>query len=73
MAKFEDSNSNTSKVTAFLCKVPTEIFVNPGKCPCKAVKTENDIAPSKSNILQRHLDRKCIFNITNQFIKKMKI
>ena len=40
MAKCEGCSCITSKGTAFFEKVPTTIFVNPGKCPCKSVKTE---------------------------------
>ena len=50
MAKFEGSSYNPSKVTAFFRKVPTAIFVNPGECPCKSIKTENDVTSSKINI-----------------------
>ena len=50
MAKFEGSTSIPSKVTAFFWKVPTTIFVNPGQCPCKFVKTENEIISPKINI-----------------------
>ena len=46
--KFEGSSYFTSKVTDFSRKVLTTIFVNPGQCPCKSVKTENDINSSKS-------------------------
>ena len=47
MAKFEGSSFISLKVTFFL-KVPTTIFVNPGQCRCKSVKTENEIISSKS-------------------------
>ena len=56
MAKFEGSSSITSKVTGFFCKVPTTIFLNPGQCPCKLVKMENDITSSKINIFQQNFD-----------------
>ena len=52
MAKFEGSSYFTSKVTAFFLKVPTTIFVNPCQCPCKSVKTENDITSTTINIFQ---------------------
>ena len=51
MAKFEGSTSIPSKVTAFFWEVPTTIFVNPGQCPWKLVKIENDITSSKSILL----------------------
>ena len=57
MAKFEGFSFITSKVTVFLCKVPTTIFANsgkefldPGQCPYKSVKTENDIISLNINI-----------------------
>ena len=50
MTKFEGSSCFASKVTAFLLKVPPAIFVNPGQCPCKSVKTESDVTSSKINI-----------------------
>ena len=61
-AKSEGSSSITSKVTAFLWKVPKEGY---WRYPlqflvsCNSVKTENDISSSKINIFQRNLDRKC--------------
>ena len=50
MAKFEGSSFIPSQVTAFFLKVPITVFVNPGQCPCKLVKTENEITSSKINI-----------------------
>ena len=50
MAKSEVSSSISSKITAFFWKVPTTIFVNPGQCPCKLVKTENEITISFNEI-----------------------
>ena len=60
MTKFEGSSSITSKITTFLGKVPTTIFVNPGLRPFKSVKIEKGITSSKINIFQWNLDRKCI-------------
>ena len=64
MAKFEDSSYFPSKVTAFFCKVPTTIFVNPSQCPSKSVKMENYTIPSKINIFEKNLHRKCISTIS---------
>ena len=37
--------------------VLTAIVVNPGQCPCKSVKTENDVTSSKINIFSQNLDK----------------
>ena len=74
MAKFKGCSSIPSKVTAFFWKVPTTIFVNPGQCPCKLIKTENDITSSKIDIFQRNLERKCISTLPIDLYKqKLKI
>ena len=70
MAKFEGSSCFTSKVTAFFWKVPTAIFVNPGQCPCKSVKTENGVTSSKINIFKQNLDRKCILTLKIDLCQK---
>ena len=74
MAKFEGSSCITSKYTAFLRKVPTTIFVNPGQRLCKSVKAENDITSPKINIFQRNCDRKCNLTLPIDLYKqKLKI
>ena len=55
MPKFECPSFNTSKVTAFLWKVATSIFVKRGQRPYKSVKFENDIAFSLINIFQQNV------------------
>ena len=52
-AKLEGSIHFISKVTAFFWKVPTMIFVNPGWCPWKSVKTEKDTSLSENNPLYK--------------------
>ena len=59
MAKFEGSRCFTSKDIAFFWKVPIAIFVNPGQCPCKSVKTKSCITSSKINISKQNFDGKC--------------
>ena len=65
MAKFEDSSCFTSKVRAFFWKVPTAIFVNPGQCLCKSVKTKNDVTSSKINIFLTKFGQEVCFDIKN--------
>ena len=57
-------------VRTFFCKVPTAIFLIPGQCPRKSVKTEKGITFIKINIFERNLDREVYFDITKRSISK---
>ena len=70
MAKFEDSSCFASKVRAFFWKVPTAIFVNPGQCPCKSVKTEKDITFSKIDMFEQTLERNCFMTLLIDIYQK---
>ena len=60
IAKFKGSSCITSKVTAYFYMVTTTIFVNLVQCPCKSLKTENDITSSKINVIEQNLNRERI-------------
>ena len=69
IAKSEGSSYITLKVTAFFRKVPITIYVNPGQCPCKSVKTGNDINSTKIDIFEQNLDRKRFCHDWSIYIK----